>query len=292
VEAVRRVAGLLVALLVATSACGGKIGEGGDGGIDGSGVDGSSVTCCPPSAQPGCCMSFGGAAQGNACTKVCDGMPSPGDPGWHLSTDSDGCKVWIPPSSPTSTCGEPPPPPLDAGTGCSPQPITQWSPQIDPPFFAHANVCTLQALQDIYVNCFAGQSTSMCQSVMQQNATCASCLLTPSSASKWGALLEMSNGIVELDIAGCIADASGNLSCAQAQSNITQCEEQSCASCMPVDAQSFQEYSQCLQASGSTTCAKYVAAQCANQDAGSTAQCFPSDFKDGFFTFGALFCGQ
>jgi hypothetical protein len=56
-------------------------------------------------------MQYGGWADvAGTCPTACDGMATPGDPGWHLETDAHGCKVWKEPASPAHRCGEPPTP--------------------------------------------------------------------------------------------------------------------------------------------------------------------------------------
>lgn len=234
-------------------------------------------------------MSYGGASQGNLCSQVCDGMPSPGDPGWKLSKDSDGCSVWIPPSNPTSYCGQPPPPP-DAGA-CAPS-LGPWSPQIDPPFYSHANVCTTQQIQDIYAYCFTSNADqTKCKSVMATDAACAACLITPITASKLGALVSLANGVTELDVPGCIAIETGDATCAQRDSDARQCELASCGGCPPpTDPTSATDWQTCLTDADQTTCAKYAALDCTGVDAGAAA-CAPVDFKDGYFTYAPLFCG-
>jgi hypothetical protein len=236
-------------------------------------------------------MSFGGAAQGNACSQACDGMPSPSEPGWQLSKDGGGCSVWIPPPNPTSYCGQPKPPPPDAGGACTPT-LGPWSPQINPPFYSHANACTTQEISDVYAYCFASNvDQTKCQSVMNSDATCAACLITPATAQKWGAIITLPNGVMDLDVPGCIAIETGDATCAQHESDARQCELASCDGCAPpTDQQSFTDWQTCLTSADKTTCAKYAALDCSGADAGATA-CAPTDFKDGYFTFAPLFCG-
>lgn len=41
-------------------------------------------------------MHMGGwSSDPGGCLEVCDGIPLPGDPSWHLGTDSHGCQVWM-----------------------------------------------------------------------------------------------------------------------------------------------------------------------------------------------------
>ena len=65
-------------------------------------------------------MNYGGWSSeageaGCGIGKVCDGMPNPGDPAWHLVKDDHGCDVWSSAGSTGPRCGAPP----DAGKDTS-----------------------------------------------------------------------------------------------------------------------------------------------------------------------------
>ena len=63
--------------------------------------------CCPPDPTPGCCMHYGGYSNGSFnCSSICDGMPEPGDPAWHLTKDSHGCAIWSSTGSTGPLCGQ------------------------------------------------------------------------------------------------------------------------------------------------------------------------------------------
>lgn len=68
---------------------------GNDGDADAAAED--SGACCEPDPAPGCCMSYGGWSE-HACGRACDGMPESDDPGWKLTTDTHGCRVWTNPN--------------------------------------------------------------------------------------------------------------------------------------------------------------------------------------------------
>ncbi len=96
-----------------------------DSGVD-TAVDADARTddadagghCCPPDPAPGCCMKYGGwssTPDDLACGRVCDGMPGPGDPAWHLVKDEHGCDVWSSAGSTGPKCGAP----FDAGADTS-----------------------------------------------------------------------------------------------------------------------------------------------------------------------------
>jgi hypothetical protein len=82
------------------------------GGCD-AGQSESGGKCCPIDDHPSCCMQYGGTNKGGSCAAACDGMASPGDPGWKKGVDSEGCPIWIEPEKPASRCGEAYP--VDAG---------------------------------------------------------------------------------------------------------------------------------------------------------------------------------
>lgn len=97
----------------AAACTGGPATDAADGPSGGAEAD----KCCPPASGPACCMDYGGSRKNGACARVCDGMPTPDDPGWKLGTDSEGCPVWTNPndhfrggtSNPDSSyCGGPP----------------------------------------------------------------------------------------------------------------------------------------------------------------------------------------
>jgi len=71
--------------------------------------------CCPPSPEPDCCMSYGGATKERSCLTACDGMPSPNNPRWSVGFDAADCPVWNEPPRSADCCGCPVV--LDAGAG-------------------------------------------------------------------------------------------------------------------------------------------------------------------------------
>jgi hypothetical protein len=280
---------LLVGVVIAT-ACGGKVDVATDGGADGGGGDvATSGMCCPPSPSPGCCMSFGGWAP--FCGTVCDGMPTPDTPGWKQLTDAHGCTYWQPPANATTTCGgvlidaSPPPPSCPTPADVS----TFTAPAFTPPA-VKKGACTDQQIQDLYAACFASNATA-CNSFEQNNAACAACVMTTPNAP--GPLVQQSNGIVALNVAGCVAIVTGDsssTSCAAGVQANFDCEGAACdAQCPVVDQPSFQLYQQCTQAAEAGGCSKYAQAQC-GLDAGAS-QCAVQDFKDGFFAIVPLLCG-
>jgi hypothetical protein len=72
----------------------------------------ASGMCCPISAEPNCCMDYGGSITGGGCGTYCDGMPWP-DANWKIAVNADGCPYWVEPEprSEYDCCGCPSAPP-------------------------------------------------------------------------------------------------------------------------------------------------------------------------------------
>ena len=92
-------------VVLAPLACGGATTS--TNGPPDASPDQEQAACCPPDPSPSCCMHYGGWSGDNApgCAAVCDGMPEPGDPAWHLVKDSHACDVWSSSGSTGPTCG-------------------------------------------------------------------------------------------------------------------------------------------------------------------------------------------
>ena len=239
-------------------------------------------------------MDFGGWSTFLQCPgTVCDGMPSPDTPGWTLSTDSHGCKVWQLPPSTGPVCGSLPPDAAPPPPICpTPADVSSFTPPAFTPPVVHKGACTSQQIQDLYTACFSGSSTQ-CSTFTQANQTCASCVMTTPQSP--GPLVAVSTGIIELNIAGCVAivtgDSSSTSCAARIQAN-QDCEGAACnAQCPVSDSQSFQDYQKCIQTAEAGGCSKYAQAECA-LDAGASAQCtgFVA-FQTGYDYMAPLFCG-
>jgi hypothetical protein len=171
------------------------------------------------------------------------------------------------------------------------------------------SACTVLLLNDYYTSCLGPQaSATTCDQAWgagedTQHATCQSCILTQSSATKWGALVDYSlggdageGGIVSVNVAGCIEilDPS-QLPCAESVQQADECEHAACDAVCPVnDAASFANWEACVNASANGECLTYAtSAQCeSGEDSGPAAACVTgSDFQDQFMAVATVFCG-
>jgi hypothetical protein len=166
-------------------------------------------------------------------------------------------------------------------------------------------VCAQSQIDGFFAGCVkTGATQQTCApygtSGTASNQACAKCLYTPSTAAAYGPLVDKS-GVVELNIAGCLAlaesrpDGSGCGGKFQANS---QCEDAACkANCPVTDDASFAAYQNCVQTADTTPniCQSYAnAATCADQivEAGAVgATCLNyQTFDDGYANLAPIFC--
>jgi hypothetical protein len=199
---------------------------------------------------------------------------------------------------------------IDAPLACPPASLDEWSAGA----YHHAQplqpaACNALLLNDYYTNCL-GPSSS--QDACNQewgagedpaHATCQSCILTPSSATVWGPLIDYgtggdggAGGTVALNVAGCveILDPS-QLVCATSVQVADECQHAACdTSCPVTDVASYTDWQACIDAAGTGECVAYLqSAACVNaEDAGPAAACVTGQtFEDEFFAIADVFCG-
>jgi hypothetical protein len=170
---------------------------------------------------------------------------------------------------------------------------------------AHQGACTDAFIAAYYQDCLAANSTQQTcakwgTSADPAHKTCAQCLITQATATKYGPLV-LYKGVINANIAGCIEllDPTNGLNCATAIQQSEECDHAACDSVCPVtDNASFQLWQQCVTAAEAAGCKKYAdAAKCgsAEQDGGPAAACFPSGaspaFQDYYNAIAPVFCG-
>jgi hypothetical protein len=173
--------------------------------------------------------------------------------------------------------------------------------------------------QQFYAACLGPHATQPdCVTFADSYAGCSSCLLTPSTAARYGPLIGV-GGFIVPNVAGCLelvgalhpgVDAGtdpGALPCAKAVQALEGCELAACeANCPVYDAASLDAYYRCASDADKLGCQSYAmhaacgdpyrsagASASACPDAGATpsaADCFAS-FKDFFNKVAPLFCG-
>jgi hypothetical protein len=190
----------------------------------------------------------------------------------------------------------------DPSPCCCPGPTTGFKPTWKPPA-AHQDACTQAQIDGFYKGCIKTGATQQTCAPYGTNGTssnqaCAKCLFTASTASAYGPLIDV-GGVVELNIAGCIAIDEGKLDgsgCGGAYQANSQCEDAMCKSNCPVtDDATFAAYQACVQQADATECQAYsngAACAAAIEEAGAPgASCVSTQtFDDGYKAMAPIFC--
>jgi hypothetical protein len=186
----------------------------------------------------------------------------------------------------------------DASKGCPPGEVSSFSPTWVAPKPASAS-CSPAAIDQYAKDCLDPQtrSTSACTAFQNANKACVACLVTPESSSSYGASILRSNGVISLNVGGCIALLSGDLGatgCGGKYEASRQCSATACDAC-PIpegDDAAFQAYLKCLSDAEKTVCKSYAGAVCPAPDAGAVAACEldGATFVDNFKKLAPLFC--
>jgi hypothetical protein len=154
-------------------------------------------------------------------------------------------------------------------SGCYPQDVTAFGPNWVPPLGHNLGLCTTAQIADYWGQCLGSTQSASCPNWPTENAGCYACLVTPSSASHWGALVAYGTTMPALspNIGGCIALAEPcNLACASDVEAAQQCENAACnpssGVCSVTDANSYASYMACInqattQATGGCGCEGY-----------------------------------
>lgn len=224
------------------------------------------------------------------------GTQNPTDPGNGGTPDAgttrdSGRTVWPDSGSSTGDGGQ---------TVCAPGDTTAFLPQWKPPTAFHQNQCDANQISGYLSSCLVGGSQSACTTWRSANAACATCLATPETASALGPVILRTNGLVTINISGCIANVTGDTSttgCAYKEQRALQCVSFACDPYCDTRTQAgLAEYQQCtVNAQSSGGCSTFVseaqdcrtvtltgqAAQCANQ----------ASFTDYYNFIAPLFCG-
>ena len=198
----------------------------------------------------------------------------------------------------------------DAPLACPPANLDEW--QV--PAYHHAQApqptaCNALLLNDYYTSCLGPTATTdSCDQSWGAgedvaHATCQSCIVTGSAATKWGALVDYgtgadggAGGTVSVNVAGCVEllDPSQE-PCAVEVQEADECQHAACDPECPVsDGPSFANWQACIQASGLGECQGYLqSAACVNgEDAGPAAVCVTGEtFEDEFLAIATVFCG-
>lgn len=190
---------------------------------------------------------------------------------------------------------------------CSPALPAGYAPGSFVPPVTTNTACTSTQIQAYYDDCYAATATSAtCTPFVGDavNTTCLSCMETPASASKYGAILALDNGTALANISGCMAIVDGDLSdngCGAKVQAAALCNDAACDTNCPIDSSSqatltssFNAYNTCEKqaAGGAGLCAPEAAAAATCQNDSRYAACKASSFEGYLVQIGNLLCAS
>jgi hypothetical protein len=196
--------------------------------------------------------------------------------------------------------------PSDAPPACSPAPLGSWM----PPPYAHAasprpSACPPSFIVSYYEDCLGpNASNSGCNATWYTgadlpHATCVACLVTKSTSTQWGPIIDYGGGTLSMNVAGCIELLDPQrASCAMAVQQADECPHQACDTACPVnpnDQESFTKWQSCQVYADQNECSTFEqAGQCeGSEDAGPAAACVVGmSFQDLYNAIAPVFCGS
>jgi hypothetical protein len=121
--------------------------------------------------------------------------------------------------------------------------------------------CTATDITNFYTSCFGSTTTPVCDGTGLSTTACAPCLLSQSTATSWGAVVEYPDGSFSLNLGGCYALIGASAACATFEQEKDECEVAACESSCPATA----DITTCITSADTGVCATYangVTAQC------------------------------
>jgi hypothetical protein len=222
----------------------------------------------------------------------CSSSPNPGgdDGGPDTGNTPDVVRrdVVVPETGTTPMC----PTPADVSGFTPPTKVHDYN--------APQQKCTNAQIAGFYAACLDSNApmgactnwSNMASDAAGSNKDCGACLVTSNTASKYGPVIA-GQGVVSLNIAGCLANA-GAATCALSYEINDACVDAACEEQCPVsDNASFAKYQQCRTNAQNGGCKKYAdkVDQDCPADAGAVVTCTDfADFQAGFTAFAKIFC--
>jgi hypothetical protein len=119
---------------------------------------------------------------------------------------------------------------------CGMADIAGYTPTWIPPTGYHQGLCTSAQIDAFYNDCFAsGATETTCEAEITAAPDCYDCIFSDETAASYGPIIDLSNGISEINEAGCIALLEPcNLTCAEEVLGSFQCENAACETNCPV----------------------------------------------------------
>jgi hypothetical protein len=188
----------------------------------------------------------------------------------------------------------------------TPAPLDEFNPTYHPATPLNQGVCSPAFLTAFYQDCVVSGATSTSCSNWGSNGDfvhqrCAACLATPSSEANWGPIIVYPDGVLDLNLAGCIQQLDPTAAaCATTMQASYDCEHAACdVPCPVTDRNSYTQWQKCATAADQTVCKTYVEGSCAAAefDGGAATGCFPwegvgASFGAYYDVLSALFCGS
>jgi hypothetical protein len=185
-------------------------------------------------------------------------------------------------------------------SACAPGDVQTFLPGPYVPASKQEGACAPELLGPLYDDCFGPQKTVSACLTFQKNpsySACYACVVTPSTASSYGPIIDYDQEFLTPNVAGCIELAAhGTLTCAMPVQALGECELAACeANCPVSDASSFLALEACTAQAEAAGCQAYseaVSCFTTELDAGPLSVCDASDFQAFFEQVVPLFCGQ
>lgn len=183
----------------------------------------------------------------------------------------------------------------DGGT-CTPGNVSSFVPVFKAPTAFHQNQCSGAQITNFYTYCLGPASDNTdCNNWVTANNACDVCLLSAQASTTYGPLVVLPNGFVQVNIAGCIYNATvADRPCAMSYQAEVQCENAACtgATCPNPD---NTEFAACEDNAQTGNCSAYqTAANCINSitNLDTASACFAgATFQANYTTVATAFCG-
>jgi hypothetical protein len=189
---------------------------------------------------------------------------------------------------------------------CSPAPLSaSFAPVWKAPLASASGACTANQISGFYDACLAsGVTPTGCTTFTSANTSCAACLQSNDTDTKYGAVIWHDGGsYYTINVAGCIADEQNDMSstgCAASYQAVLECKETACTQCYDPTTGDFTRFATC-EGNADTECEKYQTAQetaCGGDlvDASSPASaCQPgpgATGEDAYLLVAPVLCGN
>lgn len=195
------------------------------------------------------------------------------------------------------------PDPYDPDRVCRPGDVSSFTPNWRRPAPFGQGRCSATQVDALLCLFDAAADPTSCNDLFDDaaNQDCVECIYTDSNASQRGPVV-IDGNFGTLNVAGCIANATGNVTASGCGAKVQASDECTAAACDPTcpldeyDDTSFELYSRCREEAESQGCAAFANAATSCSDAttqpgGVAAVCVNgSDFLDNLSVIAKLFC--